>query len=270
MTSLVVIERDGLELVSEIEGPEGAPVVTLAHAQTLDRRSWDSLVSTLTDRYRVLRVDLRGHGESGVPVAEFTIEDLAADVVATLDALDVRATHFAGSSLGGMVGFALAIDHSDRLVSVTLIATQGILPETSHETLRANAEALRSSGEAMSSLAPKILDRYMNPGFVDTDPDGYQQLVDQITRTSVEGYIGSSNAIIGMSFDDRLDRVDKPTMVIAGELDRPTPPERMELYRDNIAGAEMVVIPGAGHFPFADQPEAFNREFRRFLDSLDS
>jgi 3-oxoadipate enol-lactonase len=266
----VVIKRDGLELVSEIEGPDRAPVVTLAHAQTLDRSSWDSLVSALTDRYRVLRVDLRGHGESGEPAVEFTIEDLASDVVATLDAHDVQATHFVGSSLGGMVGFALAIDHPDRMLSVTFVATQGILPEASHATLIANAEALRSSGEPMSSLATRILARYMNSDFMDIDPDAYERLRDQISGTSVDGYIRSSVAIMGMNFDDRLDRVEKPTMVIAGELDGPTPPERMRLYRDNIAGAQMAVIAGAGHFPFADQPDAFNRTLRRFLDSLDS
>ncbi|MDG2114705.1 MAG: alpha/beta fold hydrolase [Actinomycetota bacterium] len=266
----VVIERDGLEVVSEIEGPDGAPVVTLAHAQTLDRSSWDSLARSLTDRYRVLRVDLRGHGESAEPVADFTIEDLAADVVATLDAVDVGATHFAGSSLGGMVGYALAIDHPARLASVTFIATQGILPEESHATLRANAEALRASGEPMSSLATKILARYMNLTFAGIDPEGYRRLADQIAGTSVEGYIRSSIAIMGMNFDDRLDRINSSTMVIAGELDRPTPPERMRLYLDHIAGAQMAVIPGAGHFPFADQPDEFNRTLRGFLDSLDS
>lgn len=264
------IERDGLQLVSEIEGPEDAPVVTLAHAQTLDRRSWDALVPALIDRYRVLRVDLRGHGESAEPTVDFTIDDLAVDIVATLDAHGVGTTHFAGSSLGGMVGFPLAIDHPDRLRSVTFIATQGILPEASRLTLRDNAEALRSSGDSMASLAEKILARYMNDDFGDVDPGGYERLRDQIGTTSVEGYIRSSLAIIGMDFDDRLDRIDVPTMVIAGELDRPTPPARMELYRDNIAGARMAVVPGAGHFPFADQSPAFNGVFRRFLDSVDS
>jgi 3-oxoadipate enol-lactonase len=266
----VVIERDGIELVSEIEGPDEAPVVTLAHAQTLNRTSWDSLASTLIDRYRVLRVDLRGHGESGTPVADFTIDDLAEDVVATLDAHQITKTHFVGSSLGGMVGFPLAIDHSARLASVTFVATQGILPAASQVTLKANGEALRSSGNPMSSLASKILARYMNPDFSDRDPDGYQQLREQIAGTSVEGYIRSSLAIIAMNFDDRLGRIGIPTMVIAGELDKPTPSERMELYRDNIAGAQMAVIPGAGHFPFADQPDDFNRALRTFLDSQDS
>ena len=266
----VVIERDGLELASEIEGPDGAPVVTLAHAQNLNRSSWDSLVPALIDRYRVLRVDLRGHGDSGEPASEFTIEDLAADVVATLDAHKVGATHFVGSSLGGMVGFALAIDHPARLDSVTFVATQGILPEASQATLSTNAEALRSGGEPMSSLATKILARYMNRDFTDVDPGGHQRLCDQIAGTSVEGYIKSSRAIIAMNFDDRLDRIDTPTMVIAGEFDQPTPPERMMLYRDNISGAQMAVIPGAGHFPFVDQPDAFNRTLRKFLDSLDS
>ncbi len=262
------IERDGLNLVAEIDGPAGAPVVTLAHAQTLNRSSWDAVTTALNDRYRVLRIDLRGHGQSSEPQADFTIEDLAGDVVAVLDALGVERTHFAGSSLGGMVGFALAIDHADRLSSVAFIATQGVLPSESGATLRANAEALRSSGEPMSLLADKILARYTNEGFAELDPAGYQRLRAQISSTSVEGYIRSSLAIIGMDFDDRLDRITVPTMVIAGEFDRPTPPHRMELYRDNIAGARMAVIADAGHFPFADQPDAFNRTFSDFLDQV--
>lgn len=264
----VVIERDGLGLVSSIEGPDHAPVVTLAHAQTLNRSSWDQTASGLTGQYRVLRLDLRGHGESDEPYTDFTIEDLAEDVVATLDAHEVAATHFVGSSLGGMVGFAMAIDHPDRLHSVTFVATQGILPESSHATLRANAETLRSNGEPMSSLADKILSRYMNSDFGDLDPEGYERLSVQIGGTSVEGYIRSSEAIIAMNFDDRLNQIAVPTMVIAGELDRPTPPDRMELYRDNIAGAQMAVIDDAGHFPFADQSEAFNQALRGFLDPL--
>lgn len=262
------IERDGLKLVAEIDGPEGAPVVTLAHAQTLNRSSWDDLTATLTDRYRVLRVDLRGHGESSEPTADFSIEDLALDIVATLDALGIESTQFAGSSLGGMVGFAMAIDHAERLAGVTFIATQGVLPDESGATLRANAEALRTSGESMSLLADKILARYTNEGFSTHNPAAYERLRAQISSTSVEGYIRSSLAIIAMDFDDRLDRITIPTMVIAGEFDRPTPAQRMEVYRDNIEGARMAVIQGAGHFPFADQPEDFNRVFADFLDGF--
>lgn len=215
-----------------------------------------------------MRVDLRGHGESAEPATDFTIEDLATDVVAQCDAHCVDRFHFAGSSLGGMVGFALALDHGDRLSSVTFVATQGILPESSQATLQANAEALRASGEPMSLLSEKILARYLNDDFRELDVDGYERLRAQISGTSVEGYIRTSLAIIGMNFDDRLRQITAPTMVIAGELDRPTPPDRMELYRDSIAGARMAVIPGAGHFPFADQSDGFNRTFREFLDSV--
>lgn len=263
----MVIARDGLELVSEIEGPESAPVVTLAHAQCLNRSSWDATTTALTDHYRVLRVDLRGHGESAEPATDFTIEDLAGDIVAQCDAHGVGRFHFAGSSLGGMVGFALALEHRDRLSSVTFIATQGILPESSQATLKANAEALRNSGEPMSLLSEKILARYVNDDFRQLDVDGYERLRAQVAGTSVEGYIRTSLAIMGMNFDDRLHQITAPTMVIAGELDRPTPADRMKLYRDNIAGARMAVIARAGHFPFADQPDEFNRTFRAFLDS---
>jgi len=264
-----MIERDGLHIVSELDGPADADVVTLAHAQVLDRTSWDPTVAALVERYRVLRLDLRGHGESSVPHSELTIEDLADDVLAVLDAHGLDRTHFVGSSLGGMIGFSLALDHPERLHSVTFTATQGVLPVASHERLRANAEALRQSGETMDLLADTILERFMVDGFADTDPDGYERTRDQVAATSVEGYVRTSLAIIAMNYDDRLEHLSVPTMVIAGELDRATPPERMQLYRDRIPGARMAIIDGAGHFPFIDQPAAYNAALAGFLDGLE-
>ena len=71
-----------------------------------------------------------------------------------------------------------------------------------------------------------------------------------------------------MNYDDRLAEIDVPTMVIAGECDQPTPPQRMELYRDGIKGARMAVVEGAGHLPNVEQPDGFNRALAEFLDGF--
>lgn len=254
----------------EIDGATDAPVVTLAHAQLLDRSSWESTVEALRDRYRVLRMDLPGHGENPDPTGDFTIEDVADDIVAVLDEVGVARTHFAGSSFGAMVGFALALDHRERLHSVTFAATQGNLAEESKVRLRANAAKLRQAPDGMASVADTIVGRFMAEGYSDTHPVEFGRVRDVVAASSVEGYIRSSEAIMAMDFDGRLADIETPTFVLAAEHDRATPPARMKLYRDNIAGARMAVVPGAGHFPFIDQPEAFNALLGEFLDSVAS
>jgi 3-oxoadipate enol-lactonase len=257
----------GLTINYALDGPEGAPAVTFGHAQILDLRSWEPQVAAFQDRCRVLRLDFRGHGGSALSEAAHGIEDLAGDVVGLLDALAIERTHYVGSSLGGMVGFALALAHPQRLRSLSLVATQGDLPTASAERLRGLIAAARAEGETMAPQADAMLARYVAEGWSKTHPADYARLREMAAETPVEGFARSSEAIIAMAFDHRLAEIRTPTLVIAGERDQPTPPERMRLYQDEIDGAEMTVIEGAGHFPNFDQPDRFNARLEEFLSA---
>ncbi len=252
----------------EIDGPADGAVLTFGHAQILDLRSWAPQVAAFSDRYRVLRIDFRGHGGSDLGPGQHSIEDLAADVVALLDELKIKKAHYIGSSLGGMVGFALALEYADRLSSVTFLATQGDLPSSSAERLRKMIAAARAESATMVPKINEILERYMAPGYAEAHPQAFADLRQIAAETSVEGFAHSSEAIIAMNFDQRLAEITTPSFVVAGELDAPTPPERMELYRDGIAGARMTVIEGAGHFPNYDQADRFNTVLAEFLGTV--
>ena len=105
-----------------VESGQGEPVF-LFHAIGCDHHMWDSLAAALAARYRVVRVDVRGHGRSPVPEGEYSLEALADDVLAVLDGLEIDKAHWVGLSMGGMIGQAFAINHPDRLGRLVLANT---------------------------------------------------------------------------------------------------------------------------------------------------
>lgn len=257
---------NGIEHHFVIAGPADAPALTLAHAQGFTLDSWSAQIAHFSDRYRVLAPDLRGHGKTAVAGQPYRLEDIALDIVALLDHLDIDRTHYAGASLGGMVGFALALDHPDRLRSVSFVTTQGILPPASIDNQRKLIAAMRQDGP--DSRADAVLERYLRKGYRDDEPERYAELRRQFTTNPVEGYAEAGEAIFRMEYDSRIANIAVPTMVIAGSDDIATTPERMAVYRDGIPGARMAVVANAGHMAYAEDADAFNEVFSGFLDSL--
>ena len=258
-------ERGGAETVYEAHGGADGPALLFGHAQILSRAQYAPQVEAFADRYRVVALDFRGHGGSPVSPAPYSMEDLALDAVAVLDAEGIERAHYLGSSLGGMVGFALALEHASRLASVTFLATQGVLPAANSERLRRTAERLAALGDSMAPAAEEIMARYTTEAWRTAEPASHARLIEIASGNSLAGYVHSGGAIAGMDYDGRLGEIGTPVLVVAGEHDVPTPPERMALYRDEIRGAEMAVIEGAGHFPNWDRAEAFNRVYGDFL-----
>ena len=259
------VERDGARTVYEVHGDAGAPALLFGHAQILSRAQYAPQVEAFAGRYRVIAPDFRGHGESPVSPASYAMEDLALDVVALLDAEGIDRAHYLGSSLGGMVGFALALEHPSRLASATFLATQGVLPAANSERLRRTAARLAALGDDMAPAAEEIMARYTTEAWRRENPASHARLLEIASANPLAGYVHSGEAIGGMDYDGRLGGIDTPALVVAGEHDVPTPPDRMTLYRDEIRGAEMAVIEGAGHFPNWDRAEAFNRVYGDFL-----
>ncbi len=259
------VERDGARTVYEAHGDADGPALVFGHAQILSRAQYAPQVEAFRDRYRVIALDFRGHGESPVGPAPYSMEDLARDVVAVLDAEGVERAHYLGSSLGGMVGFALALEHAPRLASVAFLATQGVLPAANSERLRRTAARLAALGDSMAPAAEEIMARYTTEAWRAENPASHARLLEIASANPLAGYVHSGGAIAAMDYDGRLGEIGVPVLVVAGEHDVPTPPERMALYRDEIEGAEMAVIEGAGHFPNWDRAGAFNRVYGDFL-----
>mgnify|MGYP001246265534 FL=1 len=267
-----ILNINGVDVHVTVDGPENETALTFAHALSLDLRSFDPQVAAFRDKYKVVRLDLRGHGKSDIGGGPFSMEDLAGDVAGVLDRLRIKRTHFVGSSLGAMAGMALAFNYRDRLSSLTFMASQGALRPERIVTARESLAKMRASDATpkttFADQTEAMLARLLGDIDEATAPETFSLLRQILGKTTLFGQARAYEAIFGMNYDTRLTEITTPTLVLAGAADPSTPPERMQMYADGIAGARMVILEKAGHFPNVETPKAFNAALIAFLDEL--
>src|ERR671936_613374 len=122
------IAANGISMNYVLEGPADAPVVTFSHSLATDLSMWDPTVAGLTGRWRVLRYETRGHGQTDAPKGAYTLDQLADDALALLKALGITRTHWVGLSMGGMIGQTLALKAPQVFLSLSLCDTSSRIP----------------------------------------------------------------------------------------------------------------------------------------------
>lgn len=254
------IEANGIELNYRLDGPETAPVIAFSNSLGTTMAMWDEQVAALSDQFRCLRYDTRGHGGSNLPASHVSLDDLAADLAALLDALGIRHAHVVGLSLGGMTGQALAVARPDLVHRLVLVATAAHLPPK--DLWLDRAAMVRAKG--MGVIAETILGRWFTPpnqaseGALTT-----RRILEQ--EISPDGYAACCEAIGAMDLRDRIGAIRAKTLVISGADDPATPPVMGEEIRDLIPGAEFVAIPEAAHMIAVERADALTAMIRSFL-----
>jgi 3-oxoadipate enol-lactonase len=239
--------------------------VLLAHAIGMDHRMWDEAAAFLARQFRVVRVDLRGHGKSPVPPRPYALDDLAQDVVAVLDRLGIDKAHFVGLSLGGMIGQAFALDHADRLGRLVLANTTSSYGPEGRSMWQARAKAVEAGG--IAAIKDMVLSRYFSDAFRETHAAEVAETGRRLLATPATGYLGCCDAIAELDYTAELSRIHARTFVIAGEKDVGTPPSMSEAIAAKIPGARLAVIGGAAHLSAVEKPSEFNALVRDFLAS---
>jgi len=256
------IQANGIDIHYRFDGPESAPVVMLSNSLGTRLEMWHPQIQALTQRYRALRYDSRGHGQSDAPKGPYTMEQLADDALGLLDALGLERVHFCGLSKGGMVGQMLGARHGERLLSLTLASTACHLPpkELWDERIRLATE------QGMAALADAVVERWFTLAFR-AEPsiavDGVRQM---ILDTPAHGYAGCCAAIRDMDLREVIQDIDLPTLVIVGADDPATPPAKAEEICARIPGARLEVIADAAHLLNIEQDVAFDAALIAFLD----
>jgi 3-oxoadipate enol-lactonase len=255
---------NGIRLNYEVEGQSAGPAVVLHHPLATNLGTWDELTAALAPRYRVVRFDARGHGESEASKAPYTFATLSADVVGLMDQLKIERAHFLGLSMGGMVGQFLGLDYPQRLLSLVLCSTSSRVPAEGRALWDERIKLTREKG--MASQVPPAMQRWLAQSARESKPALVARLSGYIETTPVEGYIGWCNAISSLDVTDRLGGIRLPTRVIVGAEDPATPPAAAEVIHRGIAGSDLVVVPGVSHMLHVEEPEVFNRHVLEFLD----
>lgn len=255
----MLIRTGERRLYCDIAGPEDGPVVCFAHALSADSGIWaEQLPPLLAAGWRVLRIDMRGHGGSDPVAGACTMAELAADVVAVLDFLGLDKVHFTGLSIGGMIGQQLGIGHGERLLSLMLCDTsaQGVPGGIAMWQERL---AMIGRADSVEPLADATMSRWFTDAFRPRCPGRWQQIRSTIANCTPEGYRSGAAAIIDFDVLDRLHAVRTPTLVVCGDEDPGTPPQGNRAIAQRIAGARYVEIASARHLPNVEHPQVFNR-----------
>ena len=241
------------------------PTVVLSHALALDRHMWDELTALLAPRYRVVRYDHRGHGQGPNPDTPYTIDDLADDAAAVIRSVSSAPVVFAGLSLGGMVGQALAARHRSLLRGLAVINSA---PHYADRTLwDTRIQAVRTTG--MPAVADASIDRWLTPAFRQS-ADGQAvaaRLRQSLLDTDSLGYVRACEAIAAMDLRAGNRRITTPTLIVAGRHDLATPLAQSQAIADGIAGARIVEVEAA-HISAAECPGELARVLDGWMQTL--
>ena len=256
------IKANGININYKLEGPENAPVVMLSNSLMANYTMWDYQVEALTTKFRVLRYDQRGHGGTETTPGPYTVQLLAEDASALLDALGLGAVHFVGLSMGGFTGQILGFTYPQKLLSLVLCDTACVMPPA--DLWNERIETAR--GQGIEALAPGTLERWFTPPFHESGKDDLEKIRGMIFGTRVGGYIACAEAIRDMSICNKLSQIDLPTLVLVGADDPACPVTAAEELHQGILGSEMVIIARAAHLPNIEQRDSFNETLMAFLN----
>ena len=194
---------DGRSIAYDLIGPETAPTVCITHSLASDGGSWAEQVPPLLQAgFRVLRIDMRGHGGSDPVAGDYTMADLAGDVAAVLDGLAIARVHYIGLSIGGMLGQAFALAHQDKLISIMWCDTLPASPLGAKAAWDERMAIVRNAN-SLEPIGDATMDRWFTPAFKTKNPKRWRQIRDTIVTTTPAGYLGCSTAILGFDFNER-------------------------------------------------------------------
>lgn len=249
---MATIQADGCPIHVEVAGDEHAPVLMLSNSLGTNLHMWDAQADAFSKKFRLVRYDSRGHGQSGVPPGPYSIERLGRDALAVMDGLGVSKVNWCGLSKGGMVGMWLGANAPERIDSLILSNTACHMPATDLW----NERIATARRDGMAPLAEATVERWFTKGFRDGEPDKVAPIRDMLLSTRPEGYAACCEAIRDMDQRESIKRITASTLVICGRYDPATNVEAAEAIRSRIPGAALTILEAA-HIANIEQPDDY-------------
>jgi 3-oxoadipate enol-lactonase len=249
----MLLPLNGRNIAYDLAGPENGPVVCMTHSLASDGGMWTEQVPPLLAAgFRVLRIDMRGHGGSFPVAGDYTMSALA--------------VHYIWLSIGGMLGQAFALEHGEKLASAMWCDTLPSTPAGSAEVWQQRIDTVRNAN-SLTPLADPTIERWLTGAVKQQRPGRWKQIRDTIIGTTPAGYLGCVAAIRNFDFTARLPSVKLPVLVACGAQDAGTPPEGNRRIAGLVPGARFEEIADALHFPNVEHPETFNRIMMGWLNA---
>jgi 3-oxoadipate enol-lactonase len=239
-TRTAITTGDGVRIAYRFDGDEGKPVLLLSNSIGTDLHMWDGQVPALTEHFRLLRYDARGHGDSGAPSGPYSLDRLGRDVVELLDALDLQRVHVLGLSLGGIVAQWLGIHAPQRVDRLVLSNTAAHLGPP-NQWDRPIAELLEAPD--MRATADMFLHNWFPARMLQGDNEIVEGFRRTLLATRREGVAGSWAAVRDSDLRRTATLINRPTLVIAGEHDTVTSADHGKELAATVPGARFTLLP---------------------------
>jgi len=257
---------NGAQIYYEIDG-EGPETILFAHGLLWDTRLYDPQVAELSKHYRCVRFDFRGQGRSQVTSGGYDMDSLAEDAAALISHLELAPCHFVGLSMGGFIAMRLAIHHPELLKTMTLLETSADR-EPAENIPRYRLLNLVARWLGLRLVTRLVMTIMFGETFLN-DPTRAHERKEYIRRLRANDRIGITRATTGIierkAVYDQLGQIKTPTLIMVGEQDQATVPEKSKRMQAAIAGSKLVFIPDAGHTSTLEQPEFINQQLIQFL-----
>ena len=256
---------DSTRIHYEVTGRVGRTPVLMIQGLGASKNAWNLQRIAMATRFRIISFDNRGAGRSDKPTEPFTLEQMADDAIAVLDAAGIETAHVVGASMGGVISQIVAVKYPQRVRSLTLVCTACRNHPWRQELLQSWAKTAEEKG--MIEVGKEAAQWVMSPR-------SFRRLVPAFTWMGPlaalrprHSFVSQINAILDTREDlvDQLSTITAPTMVIVGNQDILTPRGDSEEIAERIPNAELVVISGAAHGLMMEHSSTFNKILIEFL-----
>jgi len=258
-----LISVPGSKLFAKVDGGGEKPWIVISNSLAADHTMWDRQIDLLTQKYRVLRYDTRGHGKSEAPEGPYSFDMLASDAIALMDYHSIRKATFMGLSLGGATALAAGLKRPDRFERIVCCDVRADAPEPFLKGWAEREAAVDKDG--IQAVVEGNLERWLVKSYRDANPDVVKETTEMILRTSATGWKGCVGALRGLDLLRQLPDMKPPTVYVLGAEDMGAPYDAMKAMTAATPGAWLAIIPNAAHFPNVDNTPAFNAALASIL-----
>jgi len=241
-------------------GPASAPALILSNSLGSNLSMWDAQAPAFEKQFRLLRYDMRGHGQSSAPPPPYAVPDLARDVLALADALNITHFHFCGLSIGGMIGMSLALQAPQRLQKLILCNTAPKIGTP--EFWNTRIQTVETKG--IKEVAGAVTARWFTPAFQQNSPDKVAAAIRVLESLDPQGYVGGCTAVRDFDFRADVAKIRAQTLIISGTHDPAATPADGRFLAEHIPGARYVEL-NTSHLSNIEDPKHFNEAVLSFL-----
>lgn len=252
-----------VSLHSTISGPDDAPALLLLNSLGATHAMWDGQIAALERRYRVIRCDTRGHGQSPTPPAPYSFDDLVGDALAVLETHGVQKATVMGLSLGGMTALGLGLNAPERFEKIVCCAGRADAPPPFVQSWHDRFAKMDAGG--IEAVWNGTVGFWLSDETRTNHPDREAALRNEFLKTTQEGYRGCGHALMTLDYLRHLGGMTVPTLFVAGAEDMGATAETMKAMADACPGSTYKVVPAAKHVINVDQPDGFIAAVAEFL-----